>query len=224
MPSPIARILIFEDEPKLAQGLRRGLAAKGFAADWYGDSGKGLERALQGTHDLILLDLMMPGIDGGTVCRSVRGAGVMTPLLVLTARTETEFKKDLLESGADDYMVKPFSFDELIARICALLRRPKEGLPTQLSVRDIVLDASNGSVTKGGKEIKLSPRQFALLEYFVRQPDETHSREAIMEHVWPGGGAGVGNVLDAHMKNLRQKLNEPTLFATVRGVGYRMNS
>ncbi|MDB5195013.1 MAG: Two-component system, OmpR family, response regulator [Parcubacteria group bacterium] len=223
------RILIVEDETKLAEALKRGLELKGFAVDWLADSEKARTRILlyRNEYDLILLDLMLPGIDGATICRDARAEGVTTPIIILTARDETENKVELLNLGADDYIAKPFSFEELVARITAVLRRPAETLPTTLIVRDIVLDPGRRVVEKSEVAVPLTLKEYSLLEFFMRHPDEALSRETIMDHVWSFDFPGFSNVLDVHMKNLRKKLDtyETTdpLFETVRGVGYRLN-
>lgn len=223
------RILIVEDEVKLATALKKGLEMKGFTVDWLADSEKARTRILlyRSEYDLILLDLMLPGIDGATICRDARAEGVTTPIIVLTARDETEYKIDLLNLGADDYVAKPFSFDELIARINAVLRRPEQALPSVLTIRDIKLDPTKHSVTKGGKPVTLTLKEFALLEFFMRSPGEAIPREQVMDHVWSFDFPGFSNVLDVHMKNLRKKLDTyedgVPLFETIRGVGYRLN-
>ncbi|MDB5264523.1 MAG: Two-component system, OmpR family, response regulator [Parcubacteria group bacterium] len=223
------RILIVEDEVKLAEGLKRGLESKGFAVDWIAESDKARTRILlyRDEYDLILLDLMLPGVDGATITRDARAEGVKTPIIILTARDETEYKVELLNCGADDYLAKPFSFDELVARINAVLRRPEQSISTKLEVRDIVLDPSRRVVTKAGEELQLTLKEYSLLEFFLRHPGEAMSRESIMDHVWSFDFPGFSNVLDVHMKNLRKKLdtyNDNPLFETVRGVGYRLNS
>jgi two-component system OmpR family response regulator len=223
------RILIVEDEAKLAEALKRGLELKGFAVDWLADSDKARTRILlyRDEYDLILLDLMLPGIDGATICRDARAEGVTTPIIILTARDETDNKIELLNLGADDYIAKPFSFEELVARITAVLRRPAETLPTTLTVRDIVLDPGRRVVEKDSKPVPLTLKEYSLLEFFMRHPDEALSRETIMDHVWSFDFPGFSNVLDVHMKNLRKKLDTyetaDPLFETVRGVGYRLN-
>ncbi|MGE5540668.1 MAG: response regulator transcription factor [Bacillota bacterium] len=223
------RILIVEDEAKLAEALKRGLELKGFAVDWLADAEKARTRILlyRDEYDLILLDLMLPGIDGATICKDARAEGVTTPIIILTARDETENKIELLNLGADDYIAKPFSFEELVARITAVLRRPAETLPTTLQVRDIVLDPGRRIVEKGGTAVPLTLKEYSLLEFFMRHPDEALSRETIMDHVWSFDFPGFSNVLDVHMKNLRKKLDNydtaDPLFETVRGVGYRLN-
>ncbi len=222
------RILIVEDEAKLAEALKRGLESKGFAVDWISESEKARTRIMlyRDEYDLILLDLMLPGVDGATITRDAREAGVTTPIIVLTARDETEYKIELLNIGADDYLAKPFSFEELVARINAVLRRPEQSIQTTLKVRDIELDPSSRTVTKGGDPLALTLKEYSLLEYFMRHPDEALTRESILDHVWSFDFPGFSNVLDVHMKNLRKKLDtygDTPLFETVRGVGYRLN-
>jgi DNA-binding response OmpR family regulator len=223
------RILIVEDEAKLAEALKKGLELKGFTVDWLDDSEKARTRIMlyRDEYDLILLDLMLPGIDGATICRDVRAEGVTTPIIILPARDETKNKIDLLNMGADDYIAKPFSFDEVVARMNAVLRRPTEALPTTLKVRDIELDPGKHSVVKGGKEIALTLKEFSLLEFFMRHPNEAVKREQVLDHVWSFDFPAFSNVLDVHMKNLRKKLGDSDssdpLFETIRGIGYRLN-
>ncbi len=223
------RILIVEDEAKLAEAVKKGLELKGFTVDWLAEGDKARTRILlyKNEYDLVLLDLMLPGISGDQICKDVREAGVTTPIIMLTARDETEHKVDLLNSGADDYITKPFSFDELVARIQAVLRRPEQSLPGVLSIRDIELDTGKHSVTKAGKIVALTLKEFSLLELFLRHPNEAMPREAILDHVWTFDFPGFSNVLDVHMKNLRKKLDTydtaDPLFETIRGVGYRLN-
>jgi len=222
------RILIVEDEAKLAEALKRGLESKGFAVDWIAESEKARTRILlyRDEYDLILLDLMLPGVDGASITREARAEGVKTPIIVLTARDETEYKVELLNIGADDYIAKPFSFEELVARINAVLRRPEQSIQTSMQARDIELDPSSRTVTKGGKLVPLTLKEYSLLEYFMRHPDEALTRESILDHVWSFDFPGFSNVLDVHMKNLRKKLDtyaDTPLFETVRGVGYRLN-
>jgi DNA-binding response OmpR family regulator len=223
------RILIVEDEAKLAEALKKGLELKGFTVDWLDDSEKARTRILlyRNEYDLILLDLMLPGIGGDQICKDVRAEGVTTPIIIVTARDETDYKVQLLNMGADDYIAKPFSFDELVARMNAVLRRPEQNLPTVLTIRDIELDPGKHVVTQKGEPVTLTLKEFSLLEYFMRHPNEAVPREAVMDHVWSFDFPGFSNVLDVHMKNLRKKLdnygdNDP-LFETIRGVGYRLN-
>jgi DNA-binding response OmpR family regulator len=221
-------LLIVEDEEKLAKALKKGLEMKGYAVDWLPDPEKARSRILlyRDEYDLILLDLMLPGLDGATITESVRKEGVTTPIIILTARNETEHKVDLLNKGADDYIVKPFSFDELLARISSVLRRPQTSQPVILRVGDLEMNASTRTVTKRGEEVPLTLKEFSLLECFMRQPNEVLSREKLFDHVWDFNSLSWSNVLDVHMKNLRKKLHDDEyatpVFETVRGVGYRL--
>ncbi|MDB5245568.1 MAG: Two-component system, OmpR family, response regulator [Parcubacteria group bacterium] len=223
------RILLVEDEVKLAEPLKKGLELKGYTVDYLEDSEKARTRILlyRDEYDLILLDLMMPGVDGATICKEAREAGVTTPIIMLTARGETDMKVKLLNLGADDYIVKPYSIEEVVARMNAVLRRPEVALSTILSVRDITLDPTKHTVTKGGKEISLTLKEFSLLEFFLRHPNEAMKREEVLDHVWSFDFPAFSNVLDVHMKNLRKKLDDyadqDPLFETIRGIGYRLN-
>ena len=221
-------ILVVEDEEKLAKALKKGLELKGYAVDWLSDSEKARTRILlyRDEYDLILLDLMLPGIDGAAITESVRKENVTTPIIILTARNETEHKVDLLNKGADDYIVKPFSFEELIARINSAMRRPAVPQQITLKVGPIEMDTATRSVRKEGREVPLTLKEFALLECFMREPGVVLSREKLFDHVWDFNSLSWSNVLDVHMKNLRKKLNHDSngekLFETVRGVGYKL--
>ncbi len=220
-------ILIVEDEEKLARALKKGLEIKGFAVDWLADSEKAKTRILlyRNEYDLIILDLMLPGIDGATITEIVRKDNVTTPIIILTARNETEHKVDLLNKGADDYIVKPFSFEELLARINSVLRRPQNVHPGVLKVGPLEMDTATRVVRKNDVEVPLTLKEFSLLECFMRQPGEVLPREKLFDHVWDFNSLSWSNVLDVHMKNLRKKLtndDDTALFETVRGVGYRL--
>ena len=221
-------LLIVEDEEKLAKALKKGLMLKGFAVDWLSDSEKARTRIMlyKNEYDLILLDLMLPGIDGATITEDVRKAGVTTPIIILTARNETEHKIDLLNKGADDYVVKPFSFEELLARINSVLRRPAVAQAAILQVGPLEMDTAARVVRREGKEVPLTLKEFSLLECFMREPGVVLTREKLFDHVWDFNALSWSNVLDVHMKNLRKKLNNDddseSLFETVRGVGYRL--
>lgn len=224
-------LLIVEDEEKLAQALKKGLTLKGFAVDWIADPEKARNRILlyKNEYDLILLDLMLPGIDGAAITEEVRKADVTTPIIILTARNETEHKVDLLNKGADDYIVKPFSFEELLARINSVLRRPTTLQAAVLKVGPIEMDTAARVVRKGGAEVPLTLKEFALLECFMREPGVVLSREKLFDHVWDFNALSWSNVLDVHMKNLRKKIatngtddSSDAVFETVRGVGYRL--
>lgn len=221
------RLLVVEDEPKLASVIAKGLSAKGYAVDTVGDGAEAATRILVhgGDYDMVILDLMLPSKTGNEICTEVRAAGVTVPILILTARNETEHKVELLLSGADDYMVKPFSFDELLARIQAILRRPTESLPTILKGGDIELDPVGHMVKQEGKEVPLTLKEFRLLEYFMRHPNEVINREDLLTHLWDFNYEAFSNVVDVHIKNLRQKLdkkNAESILETIRGIGYRL--
>jgi DNA-binding response OmpR family regulator len=221
-------LLIVEDEERLAKALKKGLETKGYAVDWLPDPEKALNRILlyRNEYDLVILDLMLPGIDGAEITRRVREEKVTTPIIILTARNETEHKVDLLNRGADDYIVKPFSFEELLSRISAVLRRPAQSKPVTLRVGPLEMDMATRVVRKEGEEIPLTLKEFSLLECFMRQPNEVLSREKLFDHVWDFNSLSWSNVLDVHMKNLRKKLGPAPsgdqIFETVRGVGYRL--
>lgn len=222
-------LLIVEDEEKLARALKKGLEVKGFAVDWLPDSEKARKRILlyRNEYDLIILDLMLPGIDGAQITESVRKENVTTPIIILTARNETEHKVDLLNKGADDYVVKPFSFAELLARINSVLRRPTTSHSVVFKAGNLEMDTATRTVRKEGAEIPLTLKEFALLECFMREPGVVLSREKLFDHVWDFNSLSWSNVLDVHMKNLRKKLNHEDgkgLFETVRGVGYRFTA
>ena len=221
------RILLVEDEENLAKALVTGLSKKGYAVDYIMDGEKAMKRISLNhmDYDLIILDLMLPGMDGLAICNKMRESSIMTPVLVLTARDEIDTKVNLLLNGADDYLVKPFSFDELCARITALLRRPVGSLPTTISIGDIVLDPSKHVITKNGKTIPLTLKEFVLLEYFMRHPGVVVNREELLTHLWDFNYSSFSNVVDVHVKNLRKKLglgDGPILLETVRGVGYKL--
>lgn len=220
------RILIVEDEDKLAKALKLGLTKKGYAVDTIGNGKKAFDRISLNhmDYDLIILDLMLPDMDGLSITRSLRERNITTPILILTARDETDTKVDLLLSGADDYIAKPFSFDELCARIQAIFRRPQNVLPEILSIGKIELDPIKRKVYKNGKEVLLTLKEFVLLEYFLRNPDKVVNREELLSHLWDFNYSSFSNVVDVHVKNLRKKLEDKnsTILETVRGVGYRL--
>jgi DNA-binding response OmpR family regulator len=222
--------LLIEDEERLARALKKGLESRGFAVDWLPEAERALTRIFmyRDEYDLIILDLMLPGMDGATITESVRKEGIKIPIIILTARHETEHKIDLLNKGADDYIVKPFSFEELLARINSVLRRPVATQGVVLKAGDIEMDTATRVVSKSGKEVPLTLKEFALLECFMREPNVVLSRETLFDHVWDFNAFSWSNVLDVHMKNLRKKLSDKedgeTYFETVRGVGYRLKA
>ncbi|HEY4522546.1 MAG TPA: response regulator transcription factor [Candidatus Paceibacterota bacterium] len=221
------KILLVEDEQKLATAIARGLGLEGYTVDTIADGKKALTRiSLHRTdYDLIILDLMLPSMDGNEITTQMREMNITIPVLVLTARNETDTKVQLLQSGADDYLVKPFSFAELVARIRALLRRPTESLPTMLKVGELELNPSERRAYRGGKEIPLTLKEFGLLEYFMRHPNQVVNREDLLNHLWDFNYVGFSNVVDVHVKNLRRKLDDGDggdVLETVRGIGYRL--
>ncbi|MDO8481679.1 MAG: response regulator transcription factor [bacterium] len=226
------RLLIVEDEEKLARVLKEGLEQKGFAVDWLSDGEKALGRILlyHKDYDLILLDLMLPGKDGAIITESLRKESITTPIIILTSRNETAHKVDLLNKGADDYVVKPFSFVELLARINSVLRRPAVSTPVVLRVGPLEMDTSTRTVRKDTKPVLLTLKEFSILECFMREPNKVLKRENLIDHVWDFNALSQSNVLDVHMKNLRKKLNDTgadlqdQLFQTVRGIGYRLTA
>jgi len=223
------KVLLVEDEEKLAQALKRGLELGGYTVDIVADGKKALTRISlhRDDYDVVILDLMLPSMDGHEICRQMRARNITVPVLVLTARAETDTKVNLLLSGADDYLVKPFSFAELSARLQALLRRPSASLPEVLHVDDIDLDLGTRRVSRGGSEVPLTLKEFALLEYFMRHPNQVVNREDLLTHLWDFNYVGFSNVVDVHIKNLRRKLdgtNADGVLETVRGIGYRLRA
>ena len=221
------KILLVEDEVKLATVLVKGLSHEGYTVDTIADGKKAFTRISlhRNDYDLVILDLMLPTMDGYEICKEARRAGVTVPILILTARAETETKVDLLLSGADDYLVKPFSFAELVARIQVLLRRPKETVSEVLTRGSVALNVRERTVMRDSVEIPLTLKEFALLEYFMRHPNEVLNREDLLSHLWDFNYAGFSNVVDVHVKNLRKKLGsagDVPVLETVRGIGYRL--
>ena len=220
------KILLVEDEQKLAQAIVKGLSHEGYTVDTVADGKKALTRIqLHRTdYDVIILDLMLPSMDGYEICKEIRADNITVPILILTARAETDTKVQLLLAGADDYLVKPFSFAELSARLKALMRRPTEKLPEVLKVGDIELNPGERKVVSGGKDIPLTLKEFGLLEYFMRHPNQVVNREDLLSHLWDFNYVGFSNVVDVHVKNLRRKLEGAGAggLETVRGIGYRL--
>ena len=221
------RILVVEDEEGLAALLRRGLTEEGHAVDLAGSGEAALDWVAVGDYDALVLDIMLPGIDGLTLCRDLRRRHVATPILLLTARDAVSDRVDGLDAGADDYLVKPFAFAELTARLRALARRPAETLGTTLQVGDVRLDPATRRVWRGETEVVLPNKQFRLLEYLLRHPGRVLTRAMIAEHVWDYDFPEMANVIDVHVRQLRQKLDDPypgRLIQTVRGAGYRLSA
>lgn len=222
------KILLVEDEEKLADAIKRGLAIQGYTVDIVSDGKKALTRISmhRDDYDIVILDLMLPSMDGREVCREIRALDITVPIMILTARAETDTKVELLLSGADDYLVKPFSFAELSARVQALMRRPSSTLPEVLRVGDIELNPGTRKVAKGGAEISLTLKEFGLMEYFMRHPNQVVNREDLLNHLWDFNYVGLSNVVDVHIKNLRRKLSThgAGVLETVRGIGYRLRA
>jgi two-component system OmpR family response regulator len=219
------RILVVEDEPKMAALLRRGLAEEGHAVDvaHAGDDALWMARAT--AYDAVVLDVMLPGLDGVEVCRRLREAGVWAPVLMLTARDAVGDRVAGLDAGADDYLAKPFSFAELLARLRALHRRGPEERPTVLRVDDLRLDPASRRVWRGEDEISLSAKEFALLEAFMRRPGDVLSRDRLLEQAWDYAYEQRSNVVDVYVRYLREKIDRPfgrSSLETVRGAGYRL--
>jgi len=217
------RILLVEDDKKVASFIHKGLEEEGYAVDVAPDGEAGLFMGLDRLHDLIILDVMLPKKPGFQVLRELRQAKIVTPVLLLTARDTVEDKVQGLDAGADDYLTKPFAFAELLARVRALLRRRADARSPQLQLADLVLDPATRSVTRGGQPITLTNREFALLEYFLRNAGRVLSRAMIAEHVWDYDFDSGTNVIDVYVNYLRKKLDagrESKLLHTVRGAGY----
>ena len=218
------RILVVEDEHKLATAIKKGLEQEGFAVDLAYEGFAGFDLAVGEEYDLIILDLMLPGMEGITFCRKLRQEEkIQTPILILTALGQTEDKVKGLNAGADDYLVKPFAFAELLARIRALTRRPKESLPTILKASDLILDTVKTEVRRKGKIINLTKTEYALLEYLLRQKGKVVTKEQIITHVWNYEADILPNTVEAFVGRLRRKLGKPEIIQTVRGFGYKIS-
>jgi two-component system OmpR family response regulator len=219
------RVLVVEDDVKLANVIKRGLRGDAIATDIVGNGEDTLWMAGSIDYDAILLDVMLPGIDGFETCRRLRESGVWAPVLMLTARDAVEDRVTGLDRGADDYLTKPFSFAELLARLRALVRRGPVERPAQLIVGDLRMDPATRQVWRGEKEIELSSREYALLETFMRRPGEVLSRYQLLEHAWDYEYENRSNVVDSYVRYLRDKVDRPFGVAsieTVRGAGYRL--
>jgi two-component system OmpR family response regulator len=219
------RVLVVEDEAKLADLLARGLREEGHAADVARNGEDALWMATAVQYDAVVLDVMLPGLDGLEVCRELRRRSVWTPVLILTARDAVADRVAGLDTGADDYLVKPFSFAELLARLRALARRAPAERPAVLEVGDLRLDPATREVTRAGVEVILSAKEFALLEVFMRRPGETLSRLRLLEGAWDIAYESRSNLVDVYVGYLRRKIDRPfgrSSLVTVRGVGYRL--
>lgn len=221
------RILIVEDEPKIADAVKRGLAQEGFSADVVEDGDSGLSYGLSGDYDVIILDWMLPGsIDGKEVCEKLRESGSKTPILMLTARDSVGAKVAGLNGGADDYLAKPFSFDELVARVHALLRRPAEMNSTKLAAGKLSLEPTSKLVQYGKKEINLTSKEFSLLKYLMRNKGRVISKDELITHVWSDDDNILPNTVEVYVGYLRNKIDRPykaDVVQTVRGFGYKID-
>ncbi|MEO6513369.1 MAG: response regulator transcription factor [Candidatus Saccharimonadales bacterium] len=224
------RILVIEDETKIAGAIKRGLELKGFAVDTVHDADTGLSYARDADYDAVVLDRMLPGsMDGTELCKTLRSEGSDVPILMLTARGTIGDKVEGLNSGADDYLVKPFSFDELIARVRALLRRPPTHTGTVLTLDDLKVDTTSYSITRGDTPIKLSQKEFVLLEYLVQHADQVVTKDMIINHVWDEDAVVLPNTVEVYIGYLRGKIDRPfpdspSLIHTMRGFGYKLSA
>ena len=217
------RILVVEDEEKIAKFIRRGLKEEGYSVDISSEGEEGYFLAGTNDYDLIVLDLMLPKINGLDICRKLRAEGNNTPILMLTAKDTVKDKVTGLDSGANDYLAKPFAFEEFLARVRVLLRKKDVQLPTQLKVGELVMDLLTHKVSRSGKEINLTVKEFSLLEYFMRNANVLVTRTMISEHVWDVNFDSFTNVIDVYINYLRNKIDsgfEHKMISTVRGRGY----
>ncbi|MDA8197421.1 MAG: response regulator transcription factor [Actinomycetota bacterium] len=217
------RILVVEDEVRLADALRRGLQAEGFAVDVANDGTTGLKLAKESPYDVIILDIMLPGINGFKLCAMLREAEIWCPIMMLTAKDGELDEAEALDTGADDFLTKPFSFTVLLARIRALLRRSGTSRPAQLSVDDLTLDPASHGVYRGTTSIELTSREFSLLELLLRRKGEVLTKADIIEHVWDYDFEGDSNIVEVYVGYLRKKIDQPfgtKTIRTIRGAGY----
>ncbi len=220
------RILIIEDEHKLSDVIKTGLVEEGFAVDQAFDGEEGLYMGSSEPYDIIILDIMLPKKDGISICKDLRQKKVLTPILMLTAKTQTEDKITGLESGADDYLTKPFEFAELKARIQALLRRSHGHADTTITIDDLIIDPTHHTIKRNGKDIKLTPKEFSILEMLALHKNEVVTRTQIIEHTWDYNFDRMSNVVDVFIATLRKKIDENRpvkLIHTVHGVGFKLS-
>jgi DNA-binding response OmpR family regulator len=219
------RVLLVEDEVRLTQALHRGLAAAGFTVDVVHDGVDGLHRAREHSYDVLVLDIMLPGLNGYKICETLRAEGIWTPVLMLTAKDGDYDQADAFDLGADDYLTKPFSLIVLVARLRALIRRGAPERPVALRVADLELDPSRHVATRDGVTLELTPREFNLLLFLMRNAGHVVSKTQILEGVWDANYDGDPNILEVYISYLRRKVDQPfgtSLIKTVRGVGYRL--
>lgn len=221
------KVLIVEDEHKIANSIKKGLEQEGMVADTAYSGTEGFDLASEENHDVIVLDLMLPDMDGVEICKKLRKENIHTPILMLTAKGQLEDKVNGLNSGADDYLVKPFAFTELLARVRALGRRPKNGVGPTLKYEDLTLDTLSFVVKRAGAEIKLSKQEFSLLEYLMRHPNKILSKDQIINSVWDYEADILPNTVEVYIGYLRNKIDKPypkspMLIQTIRGFGYKL--
>lgn len=222
------RILLVEDEHRIAQAIKEGLEQETYAVDTVYDGEEGYNSASADAYDLIILDVMLPSMNGFEICKKLRADGNHTPVMMLTAKDQTTDIVQGLDTGADDYLAKPFSFEVLLARVRALLRRPQESLSSVLEAGDLTLDTSRHEVKRAGKTVKLSTKEYALLEYMLRNKDKVLSKNNLITHVWDFDADILPNNVEVFITYLRAKIDKPfkgpRLIQTVRGFGYRLGT
>lgn len=221
------RILVVEDEHKIANSIKQGLTQESYAVDVAYTGDEGFDLASTEEYDVILLDILLPGMDGVTMCKTLRAQNIHTPILMLTAKGQIADKVTGLNAGADDYLTKPFAFEELLARVRALIRRPKQTVSAVLHVEDVALDTASFEVRRDGKPIRLSSREFSLLEYLMRHPGKTLTKDQIIAHVWNYDADILPNTVEVYIGYLRNKIDKPfkikpELIHTIRGFGYKI--
>ncbi len=221
------RILVVEDEHKIANSIKKGLEQESYAVDVAFDGQEGFDLAVSEEYDLIVLDLLLPKMDGIEICSKLREKQINIPIIILTAKGQISDKVAGLDAGADDYLTKPFAFEELLARIRALTRRPKNNVGIKLSIRDLVLDTVTYQVRREGKLIQLTAREYALLEYLLRHVNQVLKKEQIINHIWNYDADVLPNTVEVYIGYLRNKIdksfpNKPQLIQTVRGFGYKI--
>jgi len=222
------KILVVEDEHKIAQSIKKGLEQESFAVDVAFTGGDGYDLAMTEDYDLIILDRLLPGLDGIEICRKLRVENIHTPILMLTAKGQLEDKVDGLNAGADDYLTKPFAFEELLARIRALSRRPEKNLGSTLAVSDLTLNTLTFQVKRGDSSLQLSSKEYAILEYLLRHPNQVLTKEQIISHVWDYEADILPNTVEVYVGYLRNKVDGPEhkkkLIRTIRGFGYKIGT
>ena len=221
------RILIVEDEHKIANSIRKGLKQESWAVDVAFGGTEGFDLASTEDYDLIILDVLLPGIGGIEICKKLRKQNIHVPILLLTAKGQTMDKVEGLDAGADDYLTKPFAFEELLARIRALVRRPKNNVGSTLAVEDLTLDTLKYEIKRGKTPVRLSNKEYALLEYLLRHPRQILTKEQIINHVWDYDADVLPNTVEVYIGYLRNKIDKafpkkPQLIQTIRGFGYRI--